>query len=233
MADLAQFERVGDYLGAQWYVDDIYHHYDLAPQLESMFELRSLAYEARRFGFEAVAPMFEAFLTGEEDFEAQSQAMALQALETEPGTSLLVWWSPQHPDMFLDGRLVDPATDGNGLYYYYFPMKPGFHLVGLRFRGLETHPEFQFLWRTRSAIYWFEQGGITHLLPSDNSDDEAWAKPDYNTETWTTAEVTTSPFVYEAPANGFMDLHGSPLIHGSYRSDATTVFRLSIELPPR
>ncbi|MBC8206613.1 MAG: DUF2961 domain-containing protein [Kiritimatiellales bacterium] len=130
MSELANFERLNDYLGASEAIDQWLHVYGKPPD-EPVLRLRQIAYIERLEGFEKAKPLYEQFIEQTESAVAKQYAEQLLWFHESPDHALLTFYTKNPARLSLDGKPMLMGGNPQHLSVKQVVLEPGRHELTL------------------------------------------------------------------------------------------------------
>jgi hypothetical protein len=210
MTDLANYERFGDYRGAQEYIDFFLQQYPAFP-FAPVLRLRQIAYTERLEGFSKAKPLYEQFLASETNSMAVEQARLLLWFHEDPSRAILSLYSTTKSRVFLDGQDVCSVENPESVRFVGVQLQPGQHALAL-YTMWSRYPNWiQASLRTHSTNIVTDLSWKMQFKPSG-----AWSSVGYDDTSWLSIPGTgvkgppEEPYVWLMP-NAFVDMQSQAL----------------------
>ncbi len=133
MTEINNMERIGDYQGAHDFIDWFLELYADFPYAE-LLRLRQIAYRERFEGFDAVEPLYRAFLESVESDAARRQAENLLWFHEDPSHALLSGYANSRTALFHNGRGIGVVDSAEQMSVFRVTMNEGRHVLGMQAR---------------------------------------------------------------------------------------------------
>lgn len=205
MPELFNYERFGDYAGAQQFIDFFLGKYPGFP-FADMLRLRQVAYTETMQGFAAAQPLYANIITTVTNAAVQQQARLLAWFHEKPTHSLLGVYCSAATRIYLDGRLLGEAGGPDRMQIIGLELHPGRHVLALQSQ-YHPYPFWVQAYLRRSAGAVFTSPSWKYKVNPTG----AWTQPDYDDRDWIVAGGTgvkgppEEPYLWVEP-NALVDM---------------------------
>ena len=214
MPELFNYERFGDYEGAQQFIDWFLGKYPGFP-FAGMLRLRRAAYGERLRGFPSAKPVYEEIIAAETNAAVQQQARVLTWFHEKNTHSLLGAYCNTGTRIFMDGRLLGEAGSPERMSIIGFELRPGRHVLALQCQYHQYPFWVQACLRMHSGDVFTSPDWKYKVGPAG-----AWTQPDYDDSDWKVVGGTggkgppDEPYVWVEP-NAMVDMQSKPIGFGT------------------
>ena len=210
MMDLANYERFGDYRGAQEYIDYFLERYPSFPFVP-VLRLRQIAYTERLEGFDRARPLYEQFLASETNALAVEQARLLLWFHEDSSRAILSLYSTARSRAYLDGKDVAGVESPESMRFVGLQLEPGPHALALYTQWSRYPNWIQAGLRTHATNIGTDLSWKMQFKPSGS-----WSAIDYDDSGWMAIPGTgvkgqpEEPYIWLTP-NAFVDMMSQPV----------------------
>ena len=205
MAELLNFERLGDYRGAREHVARYLERFPES-RYAPVLRLRQIAYVEALSGLDAAWPLYEQFMGRETDSAALAQAKLLTWFLENPEHALLMLYSSGRAAALLNGARLCAVDGPDRVAVVGVKMKPGRHCLALEATGWRQPNWVQACLKLRSGVVPTQPGW---RYAFDVAGD--WPLPGFDDDDWGTADLRgvvappVDPFIWTEP-NAFIQV---------------------------
>ena len=236
MTDLANYERLNDYQGAEDYIDEFVERHPAFPFVP-VLRLRQIAYHEQMNGFEATRPEYERFMASETNAVALEQAKLLLWFHESPSNALLSLYANMRSRAFLDGQELCGVEKSDRMAVVGVTVGPGKHELALQ-ASWQSYPSWvQGALRTHSGYVNSEPSWKYSFNPSGS-----WGSVEYDDAVWPSMGKLGAkgppeePYIWVEP-NAFVDMQSKASGLHPYDEDwpnrqSFIVYRKTFEVTP-
>ena len=205
MAELLNFERLGDYRGAREHVARYLERFPES-RYAPVLRLRQIAYVETLSGLDAAWPLYEQFMGRETDPEALAQAKLLAWFMENPEHALLMLYSSGRAAALINGARLCAVDGPDRVAVVGVKMKPGHHCLALKATGWRQPNWVQACLKMRNGVVPTQPGW---RYAFDVAGD--WGLPGYDDRDWGSVDLTgvaappVDPFIWTEP-NAFIQV---------------------------
>ncbi len=209
MPELFNYERFGDYHGAQRFIDRFLARYPEFPFAE-MLQLRRAAYTEKIEGFDVAKPLYESFATNAVNESVRQQASDLLWFHESETNALLGIYCNTDMRLFLDGRTIIKPGENERMSIYRHELDKGKHALAFQVRDRPYPYWVQVFLRTHSEDVFTTTGWKHQYNPVGNWRSAAYDDSDWPLVGWTANKgPPDEPLIWVEP-NAFVDMQTKP-----------------------
>ncbi|MBU4198569.1 MAG: DUF2961 domain-containing protein [Verrucomicrobia bacterium] len=187
MTELWNCERLGDFKGANDYLDRYLERYPDFP-FAGVLRLRQLAYAEREKGFDTVRPAYERIVATETNELVRQYANILLWYQQSSSNALLMAFANTRTKVYLDGREIGESGDPERLMVWGLQVGSGRHVLAMQAQWRQYPDWNQAMLRTHQGDVFTTMDWKNAINPTPG-----WLSPDYDDRSWKSAGTCKGP----------------------------------------